>query len=71
MSNKLSEKARQVAERAKGTAYSIAATFDCQLYNVFWIEIDWIGRERRTTGMLHSLIHRQNANVSTTTEAAV
>ena len=63
--------ARHRAEHAQRRSHCVATAFDGQSDDVFRIEINRVGREGGSAGMLDTLVHRQDGKVSAATQASV
>src|SRR5882672_6866887 len=59
------------AQHAKGRGNSVAATFHCQLHNIFRIEVLRIGSKGSAGGMLDTLIYGQDRKISGACEATM
>lgn len=51
-------------ETTQSCGHGIAATLDCQFYNIFWIEIDGVWSEGCASGMFNSLVHGQYGKIA-------
>ena len=56
--------ARNRAEHAEGRSYGVAAAFDGEFYDVLAVEIIRVLREAGAAGMLDSLIHWQDREIT-------
>src|SRR5690606_28143551 len=63
----LSSNNSQVAE---SRSHCIASTFNRQLYNVFGIEVDGVGREGSTCCMFYSLVYGQDRHIASIGQSA-
>jgi hypothetical protein len=50
------------AQNTERAGHRIAPTFNRELDDVFWIEVQRVGRERRACRVLNALVHRENGN---------
>ncbi len=51
------------AQHAQRRGHPVATAFEGQLHDIFRIEVNWVGSERRARGMLDALIHRKDGDV--------
>lgn len=58
----------EIAERGSD---GIASPFDCQLHNIFRVEIYRVGGERSSRGVFNILVYRENGEVSGVGETTV
>jgi hypothetical protein len=63
--------ARHGTENAKGRSHRVTAALNCQLDDIFTVEIVWIFREARAPRVLDALIDRKNRHVACAGKPAV